>query len=92
MKSFLNRGFRVEGEASVDFCGDLSGDDFQNLLSKFDEQAVEGGIHLLVNVFALLQSALWSDDRILHYQRDPCRIPQLHPSTWHTRPFSMLLG
>ncbi len=53
VKSFLDRALNVEGETGVDFRGNLAGDNCKDLLPKFDKQAVQGRVDLLVNVFAL---------------------------------------
>ena len=53
VESFVDGGFHVEGKSCVDFCRYFSGDNLQDLLSEFDEEAVEGCVNLLVHVFAL---------------------------------------
>lgn len=53
VKSLINRGLGVEGEASIDFGGNLSGDDGENLLAEFDEETIKGGINLLIDGVAL---------------------------------------
>jgi hypothetical protein len=58
VQSLVNGGLGVEREASVNLGGNLSGDDLENLLSELDEQVVEGGVDLSVNVAALLLTLL----------------------------------
>jgi hypothetical protein len=43
----------VEREAGINFSGNLSRDNLQDLLAELGEQAVERSIHLLVNVAAV---------------------------------------
>ena len=52
-QGLVNSGLGVEGQLGVDLGGDLAGDDLENLLAELDEQAVEGGINLLVDGLAL---------------------------------------
>jgi hypothetical protein len=58
VQSLVNGGLGVKREASVNLGGNLSGDDLENFLSEFDEQVVEGGVDLSVNVAALLLTLL----------------------------------
>jgi len=51
--SLGNGGLGVKGEAGVDFSGDAAGYDLQNFLPEFDEETVQGGIDLVVDVAAL---------------------------------------
>ena len=53
MESLVDGALDVEGEASVDFGGDLARDDLENLFAEFDEETVEGRVDLLIYVFAL---------------------------------------
>lgn len=53
VKSLINRGLGVEGEASIDFGGNFSGDDGENLLAELDEETVKGGVNLLIDGAAL---------------------------------------
>jgi hypothetical protein len=53
VKSLVDRGLGVEGEASIDFGGNLSGDDGENLLSELNEKTVKGGVDLLIDSAAL---------------------------------------
>lgn len=52
VQGLVDGGLGVEGEASVDLCGDLAGDDLEDLLAELNQQAVEGGVHLCVDVTA----------------------------------------
>lgn len=54
MQSLVDRGLGVKGEAGIDLCGDLAGDDLENLLAELDKEAVEGGIDLLLLGAAVL--------------------------------------
>lgn len=58
VESLVNGGLGVEGEAGIDLGGDLAGDDLEDLLAKLDEEAVESGVDLAVNVTALLLGVL----------------------------------
>jgi hypothetical protein len=58
VQSLVNGGLGVEREASVNLGRNLSGDDLENLLAELDEQVVEGGVDLSVNVTALLLTLL----------------------------------
>lgn len=53
MKSLVNGGLGVEREAGIDFGGNLSGDDGENLLAELDEETVKGSIDLLIDSAAL---------------------------------------
>jgi hypothetical protein len=53
VKSLVNRGLGVEGETSIDFGGNLAGDDGENLLAELDEETVNGSIDLLIESVAL---------------------------------------
>lgn len=53
MKGLVDGGLGVEGEAGVNLGRDLAGDDLEDLLAELDEEAVEGGIDLVVDVTAL---------------------------------------
>lgn len=53
VKSLVDRGLGVEGEASIDLGGNLSGDNSENLLTELDEETVKGGIDLLIKSVAL---------------------------------------
>lgn len=48
MQGLVNRCLLIEGEASIDLGRDFAGYDFEDLLAKFDQKTVEGGINLLV--------------------------------------------
>lgn len=53
VKSLADGGFGIEGEAGIDFSRDFARDNLQDLLAKFDQKTVEGGIDLLVECLAL---------------------------------------
>lgn len=53
VKSLVDGSLGVEGEPSINFRGDLSGDDLQDLLSELNQQTVEGEVDLLFDVLAL---------------------------------------
>ena len=53
MESLVDRGLGIEGEAGVDLCRDLAGNDLQDLLAELDQETVEGGVDLLVKILAL---------------------------------------
>lgn len=55
VQGLVDRGLGVEGEAGVDLSRDLAGDDVEDLLAELDQQAVEGGIDLLIEGLALFQ-------------------------------------
>lgn len=44
----------VEGQLGVDLSGDLAGDDLKDLLAELNQQAVQGGLDLLVDGLAVL--------------------------------------
>jgi hypothetical protein len=54
VKSLVNRGLGVEGEAGVNLSRDLSGNDVEDLLAELDQEVVEGGVDLIVHRTALL--------------------------------------
>lgn len=58
MKSLVDRGLGAEGVGGVDLGRDLSGDDREDLLAELDEEAVEGGVYLLVDGAAVLLCVL----------------------------------
>lgn len=53
VKSLVNRGLGVEGETSIDFGGNLSGDDVKDLSAELNEETVEGSFDLLIDGLAL---------------------------------------
>ena len=61
VESFVDGGFDVKGESGIDFCGDLAGNNLQDLFAEFDEEAIEGCVDFLIDVFALRRSASCSD-------------------------------
>ena len=56
MKSLVDRGLHVKGEAGVNLGRHLPWDNLKNLLAELDEKAVERSINLAVNVFPLSES------------------------------------
>lgn len=52
MQGLVDAGLCVEREAGIDLCGDLAGDDLEDLLAELDEETVKGGINLGVDVLA----------------------------------------
>jgi hypothetical protein len=48
VQSLVNRGLGVEGKPGVNLCGNLAGDDLEDLLAELDEETVEGSIDLLL--------------------------------------------
>jgi len=48
VQGLVDGGLFVKGEARVDFGGDSAGDDFEDFLAEFDEEAVERGVDLVV--------------------------------------------
>jgi hypothetical protein len=53
VQGLVDRGLGVERQAGIDFSRDLAGDDLQDLLAELDQEAVEGGVDLLVDAAAL---------------------------------------
>ena len=53
MKGLVNGALGVKGQLGVDLSGDLAGDDLQDLLAELDEEAVQGGLNLLIEAAAL---------------------------------------
>jgi len=53
VESLLDRSPGIKRKPSVDFRGDFSGNDLQDLFPKFYQQPVERQIDLVVNIFAL---------------------------------------
>jgi hypothetical protein len=58
VQSLINGGLGVERPASINLGGNLSGDNVENLRAELDEQVVEGGVDLSVNITALLLTLL----------------------------------
>lgn len=58
MKGLVDGALGVEGERGIDLSRDLAGDDLENLLAELDEEAVEGGIDLGVDVATLALAVL----------------------------------
>lgn len=61
MEGLVDRGLGVEGEPGIDLGGDLARDNLENLLAELDQQAVEGGVDLVLNVAALLLGVVDGD-------------------------------
>lgn len=61
MESLVDRALGVEGESSINLCGNLSRNDVQDLLSELDEKTIESCINLVINVLAVLFSVCDSD-------------------------------
>lgn len=53
-QGLVDRGLCVEREAGVHLCGDLAGDNVQDLLAELDEEVVKCGIDLVVDVVGVL--------------------------------------
>lgn len=53
MESLLDRSLSIKRKPSVDFRGNLSGNDLQDLFSKLDQQPVKRRVDLVVDIFAL---------------------------------------
>lgn len=47
MQGLVNGRLLIEGEAGIDLGRDFTGYDVENLLAKFDQEAIKGGIDLL---------------------------------------------
>lgn len=47
MQGLVNGRLLIEGEAGIDLGRDLTGYDVENLLAKFDQEAIKGGIDFL---------------------------------------------
>ena len=54
MKSLVDGALGIEGQLSVDFGGDLAGNDLQNFFAKLHKKAIQREIDLLVNGLAVL--------------------------------------
>lgn len=50
VEGLVDGSLGVEGVVSIDLSGDLSWDDLQDLLAELDEETVEGGVDLVVDV------------------------------------------
>jgi hypothetical protein len=57
-QSLGDGGLGVEREARVDFCGDLAGDNLENLLAELDQQVVQCAVDLVLNVLSVLLAVL----------------------------------
>lgn len=53
MESLLDRSLGIKRKPSVDFRGNLSGNDLQDLFSKLYQQPVKRRVDLAVDIFAL---------------------------------------
>lgn len=56
MHSLLNGSLDIERESGVNFSGNLSWDNLQDLLSELNQETIKCGINLLVNVTSLFLS------------------------------------
>lgn len=54
VESLVDGGLGIEGETGIDLSRHLSGDNLEDLLSEFDQEAIEGGVGLLVDGLAVL--------------------------------------
>ena len=54
MASLSEGCLHVEGESGIDFGRDLAGHNLKDLTSELDQEVVERGINLVVDVLALL--------------------------------------
>lgn len=54
LKGLVDGALGVEGQLGVDLSGDLAGNDLEDLLAELNQQAVQGGIDLLVDGLAVL--------------------------------------
>lgn len=52
LKGLLDGALSVEGQLGIDLSRDLAGNDLQDLLAELDQQAVHGGLDLLVDGLA----------------------------------------
>jgi hypothetical protein len=89
MASFVHGGLGIERKASIDFGGNLAGDDFQDLLAEFHQESVKSGINLLIDVATLEQVVLVIILSLLETVsgnlRVSCHIQQRGRSVWRTR-------
>ncbi len=58
MQSLVNGSLGIEGKSSIDFGGNLSRDNSQNLLSELDQETVKGRVDLLIDGRAVLLAIL----------------------------------
>jgi hypothetical protein len=49
MECLFNGGLFIKREPCIDFCGDSSGDDFEDFITEFNEETVECVVDLLVD-------------------------------------------
>jgi hypothetical protein len=54
VEGLVDGALGVEGQLGVDLGRDLAGDDFQDLLAELDQEAVQGGLDLIVDGATLL--------------------------------------
>jgi hypothetical protein len=54
VNSLLNSQFCVEGESRIDLGGNLTRNNVQDFLTEFDEEAVEGGVGLCLEITLLV--------------------------------------
>ena len=53
LQGLVHGGLGIERQLGIDLGRDLAGDDLQDLLAELDQQAVQGGVDLLVNGLTL---------------------------------------
>lgn len=58
VKSLVNGTLSIERETGINLSRNLSRDDIQDLLSELDQETIEGGISLLVEVLAVSLAVL----------------------------------
>lgn len=67
VKGLVDGCLGVKRKSGINLGGDSPGDNLQYLLSEFDKQSVQGGINLIINIFALsclsasARDASWSE-------------------------------
>jgi hypothetical protein len=54
VQSLVDGGLGIEGETGINLSRHLSWDDLQDLLSEFNQEAIEGCIGLLVDILAVV--------------------------------------
>jgi hypothetical protein len=92
MSGLLTRLLGVEGESSVNFCGDLAGHNLEDLRTELNEESVESGVDLFVDIFALTVLSVSFLLNMWMLLRVPCRTQRLRRSASHTRASWMRRG
>jgi hypothetical protein len=64
VQSLVDTGLGVEREAGIDLGGHLAGDDFEDLLAELNQESVEGGIDLRVDVLVGLLGLCVCDSNV----------------------------